>query len=289
MSSAAPQYVTHEFRPSRLSLLLDRSLTWVVVALVVGVVLFLLAPLIAVVGTSFNKVPSVVFPPETLTLTSYLAIDPNLYGSFFLSVQLAVLATCIGALIAIPGALGLARGRLGRPRLVAEALFRAPLQVPELVTVVALFQFYVVLYGLLAIPLRGTFVGLLAAHVLLVAPYMLVALQARLVALGSQLEEAAEGLGESPLRTFVKVTVPMMRPGLIAAGAMSFVISFDNVPISLFLASPGASPFPVALFTSFELSVSPTIYAAATVALVLSIVATLLVERFVGLRTVLSL
>ena len=290
MSTRVKSPADGTFRAPALSLLLDRVLGWLVAGVVVAGVLFLLAPLVAVVGTSFNPYPSVHFPPEKLTLTSYQDIDPGLYRSFVTSIQLALLSTLIGALVALPAALGLARGGL-RPRvaIAADTVFRSPLQVPELVVAVALFHFYVVIYGLAAIPLRGTFAGLVVAHVLLVAPYVLVALYARLVALGTRLEEASEGLGERPVRTFLRITVPMMKPALLAAGTLSFLVSFDNVPISLFLAGPGASPFPVALFTASELSVSPAIYAAATVALLVSIAATLLIERFVGLRTVLSL
>ena len=289
MSPPARAVMDAAFRPSAVSLLLDRVLGWAVVGLVVLGVLFLLAPLVAVVGASFNPFPSVHFPPVRVTLASYRDIDPNLYRSFVTSIQLSVLSTLIGAAIALPAALGLARG--GQPRLAvaADSVFRSPLQVPELVVAVALFHFYVVIYDLAGIPLRGTFAGLVVAHALLVTPYMLVALHARLVALGTRLEEAAEGLGETPWWTFLRITVPMMRPGLIAAGTLSFLVSFDNVAVSLFLAGPGASPFPVALFTASELSVSPAIYAAATVALLASMIVTFAVERLVGLRTVLSL
>jgi putative spermidine/putrescine transport system permease protein len=278
------------FRASAFSLWMDRALGWLVVGLVVTGVLFLLAPLAAVVGTSFNSAPSVRFPPLTLTLTSYRDIDPNLYRSFLTSIQLAGFSTLIAVMVAVPAALGLARARI-RPRvsIAAETVLRSPLQVPELVVAVALFHFYVVLYNVVTVPLRGTFAGLAIAHILLVTPYMLVALHARLVVLGTRLEEASEGLGERPVRTFLRVTVPLMRPALVAAATLSFLVSFDNVPLSLFLGGPGASPFPVALFTASELSVSPTIYAAASVALLVSVVATFLIERFVGLRTVLSL
>lgn len=146
---------------------------------------------------------------------------------------------------------------------------------------------HAVLATAFSIPLRGTFVSLMAAHVQLVTRYMLVVMHGRPIAVWSMLKEATAGLGERPFTTFRRITLPLLKPAFVAGGSLSFLVSFDNVLISLFLAGPGASPFPVALFEVNETSVSPTVNAAATVAPVVSIVTTLIVEHYVGLRTVL--
>ena len=278
----------HAFRPSALSLFGDRLFTLVVAAIVLAGVLLLVAPLVSVIGTSLNRPPAIVFPPTTFSLDSYSRIPGNWYGAFFASIKLAAVAALLGALITVPAAFAIVRGKLpGRAFL--ETFFRSPLQVPQVVLSVSLYQYYVLAQSIAGKNVFGGFQGLLVAHTLMVSPYILGTLAGHIGGVDKSIEEAAEGLGARPLRTFFTVTLPMLRPALLAALILAFVISFDNVTVSLFLtADSSTTTLPVTLFSAMELSASPVVFAAAAATIVVSIVVTSLLERLIGLRSVVA-
>ena len=249
-------------------------------------VVFLLAPLAVIVVTSFNISPALDFPPKRWSLSSYHGISSQIYHSFFVSVQLAVLATAASLVLAVPAAFALVRGRLPVARGV-ETFFRTPLQVPQIVMGLALFQLFVMTYNSLGISLQAKLTGLVIAHVVLVTPYVLATSTARIAAVDAELEEAALGLGARPFVIFFRITLPVVRQALIASAVLAFLISFDNVPLSLFLSGPGMTTLPVALFDESLLALSSSIFAAASLTVVFSLVVTAVLERFIGLRSAL--
>ncbi len=276
------------FRPTALSLFSDRACAIVVGTLLVFGVVFLIAPLIAVVGTSLNAPPAIIFPPASVTLDAYRQIPANWYDAFFASVKLATIAAVLGAFISLPAAFALVRGTFpGRP--LVETFFRSPLQVPQVVLSVSLYQFYVLAQNFVGKNIFGGFQGLVVAHTLMISPYILGTLVGRIGGIDRSIEEAAEGLGARPLRTFFQVTLPLIRPALLAALILAFVISFDNVTLSLFLTADASSTtFPVTLFSAIELSASPVVFAAAALTIVVSVVVTTLLQRLIGLRGVVA-
>lgn len=286
-SVAAPSQPQPALRPTRVGRLMDSVALVGARALCIFGIAFVIAPVVAVVGASFNRIPRIVFPPSSWSLDAYRGIPEIWFDAFFMSLRLAATTSAVACLIAVPAAMGLVKGRLPGRR-ITEAVLRLPLQVPSIVLGVAVYQFYVLLNNELSLPLRGTFTGLLLAHVLLVLPFMLTALIGRVDALGPQLEEAAYGLGATPLRTFFRIVLPLLRPAIVAAMTLAFVISFDNVTLSLFLSARNVTTFPVVLFSASELTLSPIVYAGASLAVGFSLVLTFLVNKFVGLRTVLS-
>ena len=102
------------------------------------------------------------------------------------------------------------------------------------------------------------------------------------------MELAAANLGASPFRIFLQISLPAIRQAVVASSILAMLISFDNVPLSLFLVGPGATPLPVQLFSLSEQNLTPTLYAAATLTVVFSIVVTAILEKVVGLRTALQ-
>jgi putative spermidine/putrescine transport system permease protein len=276
------------FRPGALSLFGDRLCTFLVRAILVAGALFLLAPLVAVIGTAFNKPPAIVFPPSTLTFDSFRQIPSAWYVSFLTSLELAALAALIGLAVTLPAAFGLVRGLLPG-RAFVETFLRSPLQVPQVVLSVSIYQYYVIMQGLFGTDVMGGFRGLVVAHILLVSPYILGTLVGRIAAIDQAIEEAAEGLGASAWRTFAQITVPAIRPALFASLVLAFVISFDNVTLSLFLSSDGdGTTLPVTLFSAIEMSASPVVFAAAAMTVVVSAIVTFSVERLIGLRAVVA-
>src|SRR5262249_22967456 len=147
-----------------------------------------------------------------------------------------------------PASFWLARSRGLLPR-AADTLFRSPLQVPQIVLGMSLYQAYVLYQLVSGFSLRATFLGLLAAHIVLVTPYALATCVSSIEGRGRDLELAAANLGASPLRVFIQVSLPGIRQALVASAVLAVLISFENVPLSLFLVGSGATPLPVQLFT----------------------------------------
>ena len=276
------------FRPGALSLLADRVFLIVVGAVVLIGVVVLIAPLVSVIGTSLNEPPALVFPPTTITFDAYRQIPSAWYAAFFVSIKLAMVAAFAASAIAVPTAFALTRGNMPG-RAFIDAFVRSPLQVPQVVLSLSIYQYFSLMQTFTGANLFSGFRGLVLAHTLMVAPYIFGTVIGRIGSIDRSIEEASEGLGATPLRTFILVTLPMIRPALLAALILAFVISFDNVTLSLFLtAGASSTTLPVTLFTAFELSASPVVFAAAALAIIVSIIVTILLDRLIGLRAVIA-
>ncbi|MFZ4532737.1 MAG: ABC transporter permease subunit, partial [Alsobacter sp.] len=136
------------------------------------------------------------------------------------------------------------------------------------------------------IGIRDVGFRLVAAHVLVTMPYLVRTLIASLTRFDMVLEEAARTLGASPLTTFFVITLPLIRPGLIAGVLFALVVSFDNVSVSLFLTSARTNTLPLAILNYVEYNYDPSIAALSTMLIAVSLGAALLLERLVGLRRV---
>jgi len=249
---------------------------------------FLFAPLLVVAGASLGAGdrPYVAFPPESLSLEWYRRISPRTAEALLTSVALACATAAAAVLLALPAALGLVRDRFPGKRLVA-LLLRAPLQIPFVVTGIAFLQLYYVISGAFGLSLRGSFAGLLLGHLFLATPYAIGAIAAVLQRQNLRLEEAARILGASRWRTFRRVTLPLAMPGVYTGALYAFIVSFGEVPVALFLGGPGATTFPVELFSSMQFDFNPSILAVSTLTLILSIAVLVLLQRLVGLDALL--
>ena len=244
----------------------------------VAVVLFLLGPLIVIVGASFTTTPYVVFPPRGFTLDWYRALleRADFAEALHSSIVLGLLATAGAALLGIPAAIGLHQAGV-RGRSVLRGFVMAPLTLPTIVTGVALLQFYY------TIDLDAPMAGLLIGHMLIIVPYCVRTVGAALAALDPAMVEAAESLGASRLRIHLRVTLPAVAPSILAALAFMFVTSFDQVTLSVFLAGPEVMPLPVRLYTYIEFAIDPMVAAASTVLIVLAVLIVALAQRIAGL------
>jgi putative spermidine/putrescine transport system permease protein len=209
-----------------------------------GVYAFMLVPLAVVVTFSFSDRSFFVFPPQGFSLKWYVqAAESKLFLQPALrSLTLALLATAIAALIAVPGALGLRRMRHRGLAQALEFAFLSPLIVPQLILGIALLYYFN--------PLRliDTFSGLLAAHVVIVLPFMFRTVLVSVHDLNPHLEEASEVLGASPWTTFRHVVLPALVPGLTAGGILSFIVSFDQFTVSLLITQREQITLPVAIY-----------------------------------------
>lgn len=249
---------------------------------------FLLGPLVVVAGASFGENPRglLLFPPAVLTTRWYAGIEAGYWAALLASVLLASASVLFSVLLGVPAALGLVRADLVGKPLLAAAL-RAPVQIPAVVAGVAFLQFYYVLGDALGWYGGGTWTGLLIAHVFIGTPYVVGSVTAVVQRFNVRLEEAALSLGASRWSTFRRVTLPVILPGVYSGATYAFLVSFSDLPIALFLSSSEVRTFPVVLFQAMDYDFDPSLLAVSTIIIALSFVAMLVLQKAIGLGSLL--
>lgn len=241
-------------------------------------VAFLVAPLVVVVYTAFSPVVYTQFPPTGASLRwfDHLWQTPQLLTALGRSLGVAAVVVPLTGVLAIAAALGLEAAR-ARTRAAGDMLFQAPLVVPQLIFGVALLQLYA------AVKLADTIPGLVAAHVVVGFPFFVRAVQVSLAARDRALEDAAESLGATPLRVLLTVTLPSIRAGLVSGAVFTFVESFDQFTVSLFVVGSRTETLPVAIYNYLFMQSDPTVAAISTVVVAIGATAAVVAHRFVGL------
>ena len=248
---------------------------------------YILLPLFFVFWLSVFKQEIPSFPPDGYSLRWFFAIaDYREFASgFLLSLQVGVIATFCGLLLGVPAALVIVRVPL-KGRSVLNSLLLAPMVVPGVVLGTSLYVFQIETEIATGLPVMGSFAGLVIAHTLIVVPWTVRLVTANLVGLDRTIEEAAYNLGAGPVTTFFKITLPMIRPGLVAATLFGFVASFGNLEMSLFLVGPGRTTLPIAILQYLEWKIDPTVAAASVLQIALIAVALLVTDHYVKLSRV---
>lgn len=265
---------------------------WVLNAWVALVIIVIYLPIIIVVGASVDPGTFIesraflTFPPRGFSLQWYLSIHPRLWQSLWVSVSMASVSALFGLLIGVPAALGLIRCNWPG-KIVMGTLFRAPLQIPFIVIGVAFLQAYHLAADVFNINFVGSFTGLVLGHVFVAVPYVISATGVQLQRFNPSMEEAALIHGASRMRTFMRITLPIIMPGIYAGGLYAFLISFGDVTISLFLAGPDTTPFPVQVLHTITQDFDPTVPAMASLVCIGSLFVLLIVQRLVGLDVLL--
>ena len=241
--------------------------------------LFLLAPVILVVPLSFSAANNLAWPPPAWSTRWYSAMlaQDGLVQAAWNSLILAGVVAVVCLAIGTPAALALERGRFPG-RQAVSALITAPLLLPTIVIGLALL-------AVLAGPgLLGSWTGLVLAHLTITLPYAVRVLTTAITTLPPAIEDAAASLGAPPWRVFQRVTLPLMLPGVVATAAITFLVSFDEVVISLFVVGPQLTTLPVALYRYVESRTDPLVAAVSTVLVGLTMLVVLVLDRAVGLR-----
>ena len=253
-------------------------------SVVAAALLFLLGPIVFVMVASFDygNRAYVVFPPDTFTLDSYRHIPGRYWSALWVSIMVASTCSLVACLLGVPAALGIVRGSVPGKGLLL-ALFRAPLQIPGVVSGVAFLQAYYAIGSMTGWYANGSFVGFALAHIFAATPYVIGTLVAVLQRFDGALEEAALTLGASRFSTLRQVTLPVLRPALFAGALYAFMISFCEVPMSVFLAGSSYVTFPVEVFNTMQVDFEPTILAISTLVTLASLAVVLLVQYAVGL------
>jgi len=247
---------------------------------------FLIAPLVAIIPISFSKSPFMLFTegmlawppdPEAWSFRWYrymvgICEDKVLttpcgnkwmrgtVNSFFIGSISTLLATALGTL----AALGLSRPHMPYKGLIMSILI-SPMIVPLIITAAGMFFFYA------KINLVYTFTGIILAHVALSTPFVVITVTATLVGFDTNMTKASQSLGARPMRTFFKVIMPLILPGVISGALFAFITSFDEVVIVMFMASLDQLTIPKQMWAGIRQEISPVILCMATCLVALSI------------------
>lgn len=245
------------------------------------------APIVAVIVISFFDQEIVSFPPDALTLRWYVNAwaQRDFARGFVTSLEIALAATAFGVPIGTAASLALVRGRIPGRGLINTFLL-APLAVPAIVAGSALYMFYLRAEDWLDMDIKATLGGLVAANVLITIPWTVRLVTASLSGLDRSAEEAAANLGARPFTVFRRITLPMLRPGIVAAALFSFVSSFENLELNLLLVGPGRTTLPVAMLSYLDFRMDPTLAAVATAQIVMVSILMLVTDRFVKLSRI---
>ena len=247
---------------------------------------FLIAPLVAIIPISFSRSPFMLFTegmlawppdPEAWSFRWYrymvgICTDKNLttpcsnrwmvgtVNSFFVGTISTLVATALGTL----AALGLSRPHMPYKGLIMSILI-SPKIFPFIITAAGMFFFYA------KVNLVYTFTGIILAHVALSTPFVVITVTATLVGFDTNMTKASQSLGARPVRTFFKVIMPLILPGVISGALFAFITSFDEVVIVMFMASLDQLTIPKQMWAGIRQEISPVILCMATCLVALSI------------------
>jgi putative spermidine/putrescine transport system permease protein len=247
---------------------------------VVGAYGFLLLPLIVVVLASFNAGELLTFPPQGFSLRWYAHFfnSAPFMNSLYFSLQLAATAMTASTVLGTAAALYVVRFA-GKWRDRLRLLIVAPMLLPEILTAMALLFFFY------SIGLGKTVGALVVGHVLITLPFVFLAVSSVLYNFDTSLEEAARSLGANKFTTFRRITLPIIKPGVISGGLLAFIVSFDLFAVSLLLKGIGKETLPIQLFDYVTWDFDPTAAAVSTVSIAVTLITILLMEKIVGLRS----
>lgn len=251
---------------------------WAFNVLVFAIYAFMFLPILIVVLVSLNAEPYLTLPPESLSLRWYRQVFtrewlPPLTYSLWIALFTALASGILGGL----GAFAIARYRF-RGRAALQAFLMSPLSIPSIITGVAILQFVTLINFQLAL---GT-PALILGHIVVTLPFTVRMIGISLFNFDSKVEQAAQNLGARPRQVLWYVTLPLMKPGLFAGMTFAFIVSFNNVPVSLFLVRPGSTTLPIQILNYLQYRLDPTLAAVNMVSLIIVLVLVVIAERVGG-------
>ena len=223
------------------------------------VAFLLIAPTLVVIPVSFGASHGFVFPPREWSLRWYgeFFTNPRWTSSLINSVQIGILSALLATVVGLAAAMGLDRTRF-RGKAVIRGGILAPQIVPGIVVAVAIYVAFLPLH------LNGTILGFVVAHAAISVPFAVICVSTSLAGFDRDTETASASLGATPWTTFRRITVPLLLPGIAAGFVFSFVTSFEEVVIALFLQTPRLRTLPVQMYESITFQIDPTIAAASS-------------------------
>ena len=247
---------------------------YVYLTICAAVFFFLIAPLFVIFPLSFNAEEFLVFSdgmkrldPDAFSLRWYKDMIYGTKNPWGLATKnsfiIAIFATIGSVILGTVAALGLSSRHMPYKGLIMAVLI-SPMIVPLIISGVAIF-FFMAKAGLAA-----THLGIILAHIILGTPFVVITVTATLSGFDHSITRASASLGSTPFNTFMKVTLPLILPGVISGGLFAFVTSFDEVVVVLFLAGLDNTTIPIQMWVGLREQLSPTILAVATCLIILS-------------------
>ena len=238
--------------------------------LVAAVLLFLPAPILIVVLSSFTKAGYIGFPPGELSLRWYADVftgpeAPRFKAAAWNSLTIAVIAATSATAIATAAALAMLRAGGFKGRSLTYALINLPLMVPEIVIAVASLIFFSM------VGLTPGYLTILIAHITFCIPFAYLPIAARLQGIDGSFEQAARDLYASRAQSFFLILLPLMMPGVVSGYLLAFIISLDDFIITNFVKGAGMETLPTAIYGSVKQGIKPNIMAISTLMLGVSI------------------
>ena len=246
--------------------------------LAAAAILLLVLPSIVVIIVSFTSSYSLRFPPPGYSLRWYAALGDawQLQFAAWNSFTVALWTTGLSVLLGVAAALAIARSARLTAKLL-DSLFMSPLVLPALAFGLSVLM----LFSLAGVPISP--LTLIIGHTVVCVPYVIRTTVAAIAQLDTVLLESSASLGASRLYSFRRITLPLIRPGILAGAFLAFMSSFDNVPVSLFLRDARTDMLPIRMWQDLEGKLDVTIAAASGVIIVLTIAVLVLMERTSGL------
>jgi putative spermidine/putrescine transport system permease protein len=247
----------------------------------VMVFVFLIIPLIVIVAASFNRGEYLTFPPEGFSLRWYrevIASDRWLH-SFRLSATITLITVPLSLIIGTLASYAVVR-RDFRGKGIVNILLLTPLVIPQIVLGLALLEYFS------RLGLVDSILGLVIGHVVVTIPYVVRSVSISILNLDPIMERAASNLGANPFQVFRRVTLPLIRPGIVAGAIFASIISFGELGITLLIAGANTPTLPVRIFGFTEFNFDPTINAVSTMFIVLSVGLLIALDKYVGLARI---
>jgi putative spermidine/putrescine transport system permease protein len=246
-------------------------------------IIFILAPIVVVCVVAFTPEGFLSYPTHTWSLRWFKAIAryPEFIDAFVASIWLGLLSSAISVALSVPAALAIARYRF-RGREAITALFLSPLMIPHVVLGIAFLRFFT------TIGIGGTFFGLVISHVVVVLPFALRLVLASAVGMDRSIENAAVSLGASSATTFRRVTLPLIAPGVASGWALAFIQSFDEVTMTVFIATPGTTTLPVRMFLYIQDNIDPLVTSVSACVIGLTVAFLIALDRLYGIERLLA-
>ena len=267
-------------QPPRASAVAETAGRWLVLILLATATAVIFVPLVLTIYLSIFDETLITFPPHAYTTRWYARILPEFGGALRTSLLVALAAVAVSLVLGVPAAIGLARHRF-RGRGALSTLLLAPLTVPGIAIGLGIYVCAVLVEERTEWPLSGSVPILVAAHVLIALPWVVRLCLAALANRDPAAEEAAASLGAPPWRVLWRVTLPAMRGGIVAGALFAFIVSFENLEMTLFLTAPGMTTLPISVLQYLQYRIDPLVAAVAVVQVVLVGGALLLLDRVV--------
>jgi putative spermidine/putrescine transport system permease protein len=242
------------------------------------VVALMILPVAISLPVALTATPGIRFPPEGLTLGWFIAVfgDGILLQSILRSFVLALAAGIVAVAIALPCCFAIERG-LKRGRNLVETVITGPRMIPQLVIALALLIWYE------RLGIAETFYGLVLAHLVIAIPFAYRTVLVSVASVDRRLEWSSAILGATPATTFRRIIVPQIKTGLIAAFIFTFILSFNNVTMALFLSRIGQRTLPVEMFTRMYVGgMTPVIPAISFLLALVGAIAFVVLDRTIG-------